>query len=225
MPLDPSYGNAIAGIESGGRYGILGPLTKNGDRAYGKYQVMGNNIGPWTEQHYGQRLSPQEYLANKDAQEAVFQGEFGKYVQKYGPEGAAKAWFAGERGMNNPNATDVLGTSVQGYGQKFMAGLGQQPPAQAAQPAAPDMADWYQPQVGQPMGILPPAAQRPGPPLNILPPVAQSEPAALGSFTPSQTQNGGLLGNFNQQPPPDLVDLASLLKQQAPKRGLLRLRG
>lgn len=132
-----NFGNAIAGIESGGRYDALGPQTK-GDRAYGKYQVMGSNIGPWTEKFYGRRLTPDEFLASPEAQDAVFQGQFGGYVQKYGPEGAAKAWFAGEKGMKNPNAKDVLGTSVADYGAKFMGRL------------SPDAV------MQQPMGILPP---------------------------------------------------------------------
>lgn len=123
--LDPSYGQSISGIESGGRYGILGPvIPKTGDRAYGKYQVMGANIPAWTEQYLGRRMTPDEFLADPNAQETVFQGEFGKYVQKYGPEGAARAWFAGEKNMNNMGAKDPLGTTVAGYGQKFMAGLG-----------------------------------------------------------------------------------------------------
>jgi len=47
-------------------------------------------------------------------------------VKKYGsPEAAARAWFAGEGGMNNRGAKDVLGTSVQGYSDKFNAGMGQ----------------------------------------------------------------------------------------------------
>ena len=54
----------------------------------------------------------------------LFQAKFGQYQQKYGPEGAARAWFAGEGGMNNRNATDVLGTTVGGYGQKFAQAYG-----------------------------------------------------------------------------------------------------
>src|SRR5690242_10451443 len=105
---DPDYAGAISGIESGGRYGLLGPETR-GDRAYGKYQIMGNNIGPWSKEILGQEVTPDQFLANPQIQDAIFQGKFGQYVQKYGPEGAAKAWFAGEKGMNNPNAKDVLG--------------------------------------------------------------------------------------------------------------------
>lgn len=125
----PDFGEAISGIESGGRYDALGPQTKTGDRAYGKYQVMGANIPSWTRETLGREMTPQEFLSNPQAQDAVFKTKFGSYVQKYGPEGAAKAWFAGEKGMNNPNAQDVLGTTVQQYGQKFTKALGSAPKA------------------------------------------------------------------------------------------------
>lgn len=116
-------GRAISGIESGGRYDALGPLTK-GDRAYGKYQVMGANIPAWTQAYVGRAMTPQEFVASPEAQEAVFRGEFGRLSQKYGPEGAARAWFAGEGGMNDRNRRDVLGTSVADYSSKFVAGGG-----------------------------------------------------------------------------------------------------
>lgn len=208
MPLNPAYDAAISGIESGGRYDALGPVTKTGDRAYGRRQVMGANIGPWTEKYYGERLSPEQFLSNPAAQDAVFQGEFGRLVEKYGPEGAAKAWFAGEKGMNNPNAKDVLGTTVQAYGQKFMQGLGQEPAASPAPQPAP---------AGAPMGILPAAASAapaPQPTQGLLPSAPQSSPGLLGSQT---------------QAPPELADLAALLqpnfRPMAPKRGLSLFRG
>ena len=116
--------NAIAGIESGGRYDALGPVTRTGDRAYGKYQVMGSNIPVWTEKYLGRRMTPEEFLASPEAQEAVFKGEFGRLAAKYGPEGAARAWFAGEGGMNDPNRRDILGTSVADYSRKFTSALG-----------------------------------------------------------------------------------------------------
>lgn len=127
---NPDYGNAIASIESGGKYDALGPVTKTGDRAYGKYQVMGANVGPWTAQALGKAMTPEQFAADPAAQDKVFQQKFGSYQEKYGPEGAAKAWFAGERGMNNPNAKDQLGTSVADYAQKFNNALPQ--PTQVA---------------------------------------------------------------------------------------------
>jgi hypothetical protein len=122
----PDSGNAIASIESGGNYGALGPQTKTGDRAYGKYQVMGANIPEWTKETLGQPMTPQQFLANPQAQDAVFQKKFGQYAQAYGPEGAARAWFAGEGNMNNPNAKDQLGTTVAQYAQKFNNATGGQ---------------------------------------------------------------------------------------------------
>src|SRR6185295_19086976 len=100
----------------------------------GKYQVMGANIPQWTQQHLGQRLTPEQFLQNPQAQDAVFNKQFGQYVQQYGsPEAAARAWFAGPRGMNNPNARDQLGTSVQDYSNKFTAAM---PPDAAIPPNA-----------------------------------------------------------------------------------------
>jgi hypothetical protein len=119
--------DAISRVESGGRYDAVGPVANDkGNRAYGKYQVMDFNVGPWTQEILGKAMTPQEFLANPQAQDAVFDGKFGQYVQKYGSPGAAsRAWFAGEGGMNNPNAKDVLGTTVAGYEQKFNAGMPQ----------------------------------------------------------------------------------------------------
>lgn len=127
MAFDPRYFNAIAGIESdatpGGGYGALGPTTKSGDRAHGRYQIMGANIGPWTKKYLGQEMTPEEFRANPAAQDKVFEGEFGRLVDKYGPEGAARAWFAGEGGMNTPAAADVNGMTVDRYGKAFTQNL------------------------------------------------------------------------------------------------------
>lgn len=124
-PLERSA-NAIAGIESGGRYDAVGPIANSkGNRAYGKYQVMDFNVGPWTQEVLGQSMTPQEFVANPQAQDAVYKAKFGQYAQKYGPEGASRAWFAGEGGMNNPNAADVNGMTVQNYGQKFAQAYGE----------------------------------------------------------------------------------------------------
>ncbi len=120
----PQYANAISGIESGGRYDLIGPVTRGGDRAIGKYQVMASNVPEWTKEALGKSMTPAEFRADPQAQEAVFAHKFGSYVQKYGPEGAAKAWFAGEDGMKNPNARDVLGTSVSSYARQFRNNLG-----------------------------------------------------------------------------------------------------
>ena len=128
-----SYRDAIASIESrgSGDYSAIGPVTKSGDRAYGRYQVMGNNIPEWTKAALGKSMTPEQFLADQSAQNAVFDHRFGMYVQKYGEEAAARAWFGGEGAIKKPNAKDVLGTTVNDYGKKFVAALG------GGQPGAP----------------------------------------------------------------------------------------
>lgn len=120
-----NYAAAIRSIESSGNYGARGPATRNGDRAYGAYQVMGNNIPSWTQKHYGQSLTPQQFLQDKAAQDAVFNGEFGGYVQKHGnPQDAASMWFSGRPVAQAGNSSDGYNTVPQ-YIQKFNKALGQ----------------------------------------------------------------------------------------------------
>ena len=79
----PDYRRAIGSIESGNNYSQVGPSAdKDGHRAYGRYQVMDYNIGPWTERALGRRLTPREFLADPRAQDAVFDTVFGGYVQR-----------------------------------------------------------------------------------------------------------------------------------------------
>lgn len=167
-----NFADAISGIESGGRYDLLGPET-HGDRAYGRYQIMGANIGPWTQKYLGHALTPQQFLADPAAQDAVFQARFiNELVPKYGPAGAARAWFAGEGGMNNPNAKDVLGTSVAGYERRFMSNLG------AGQTPRP------QPQtVGSVFTSFAPSLPA-LPELNLTPPEPKAQPAVAQGGSP-----------------------------------------
>lgn len=113
----------ISKVESGGNYSALGPETKKGDRAYGKYQVMGANVPAWTKQALGQSLTPEQFLKSPQAQEAVFEDQFRRNVAKYGTvQDAASVWFSGRPMAKAGNARDVLGTTVPAYVNKFMAG-------------------------------------------------------------------------------------------------------
>jgi hypothetical protein len=127
-----TYGPAISKMESGGNYGALGPQTSSGDRAYGKYQVMGANIPAWTQAALGRSLTPQQFLASPQAQDAVFNHQFGQYVQKYGPQNAASMWLTGRTLANGgAGATDQNGTSGQAYADQFTRNLGAAPASQA----------------------------------------------------------------------------------------------
>jgi len=119
-----AHAAAIRAIESSGNYKALGPVTKSGDRAYGAYQVMGANIGPWTEKYVGRRMTPDEFLADQKAQDTVFQGEFGSYVSQYGnPQDAASMWFSGKPLSKAGNASDG-NTTVPEYVSRFNSHLG-----------------------------------------------------------------------------------------------------
>ena len=116
---------AIKNIESnGGNYGAVGNVVPSGQyagqRAYGAYQVMEGNIGPWTRQYYGTALTTQEFLNNPAAQDAVFDGEFGRLERATGSPGkAAQAWFGGLGSVGRTSNTDVNGMSIGQYEQKF----------------------------------------------------------------------------------------------------------
>lgn len=126
--------NAISGIESSGRYGITGPAT-NGDVPLGRYQVMASNLPSWSQAALGRAVSPQEFLSSPQLQDAVFDHRFGGYLDKYGPGGAARAWFGGEgKVRGGGNVTDKLGTSVDGYERKFMNAFGGAPAQVAGNP-------------------------------------------------------------------------------------------
>lgn len=114
--------DAIGGIETGGTrdpYRTVGVPTKYGP-ALGRYGVVAANVPAWTQAALGQSMTPEQFLADPKAQDAVFQHRFGDYVNRYGEEGAARAWYGGA-GQNNLNATDALGRlTVKGYGQDYL---------------------------------------------------------------------------------------------------------
>jgi len=136
-PMRP-YRDAIAGIESAGSgdYGAIGPTHPTMGRAMGRYQIMESNIGPWSLAALGREVTPDEFMANPQIQDAIFDHRFGGYLDQFGPEGAAQAWFAGPGGVGKTDRKDVLGTTVGDYGQMFMGSLG----GPVAAPAGASMA-------------------------------------------------------------------------------------
>lgn len=120
------YMDAIASVESAGSggYSAVGPTTPKGDRAYGRYQVMGSNVPAWTQVAIGQSMTPQDFLQNPQAQDAVFKQRFGADVNKYGnPQDAASVWFSGRPLHAAGNSSDGYLTTPQ-YVQRFNSALG-----------------------------------------------------------------------------------------------------
>lgn len=143
-----SYRNAIASIESAGSgdYGAIGPTNSKLGRALGRYQIMEANIQPWAQEALGRPVSTEEFMSSPQIQDAIFDSKFGSYVNKFGPAGAAQAWFAGPGGVGKNDRADVLGTTVGGYSQKFMNALGQPP-------AYTDPSVVSQPQPASPLAV------------------------------------------------------------------------
>lgn len=142
-----AYRDAIAAIESrgSGDYAAIGPTNSRLGRAMGRYQIMEANIGPWSRQALGREVSPSEFLANPGLQDAIFDHVFGGYVDRYGEEGAAQAWFGGPGAVGRTQRQDVLGTTVGGYGQRFVRELSQGRGGGAPSMAGPDPAPRHSP--------------------------------------------------------------------------------
>jgi hypothetical protein len=195
---NPNYRNAIAGIESAGSgdYSAVGPTNPKLGRALGRYQVMEGNLPSWSQEALGRTVTPEQFLADPKLQDSIFDHKFGSYVQQFGPEGAAQAWFAGPGGVGKVNRKDALGTDVGSYGQKFMSALGGNAPVQVAStdpgagvtaalngapPAAP-----ASPQAASPVAAaLSPRATEP-PPAAAVPSPAAPAPMQTAQAAPQQ---------------------------------------
>lgn len=114
QPTFEQFFSAISEQESNGRYNAVG-VWVNGHRAYGKYQVMDFNIPSWTKQYYGKSLTPQQFLSNPKAQEAVARGKLQSYYNKYGARGAAAAWYSGNPNLHMSTKPQPGGPSIKGY--------------------------------------------------------------------------------------------------------------
>lgn len=79
---------AVSSNESSNNDGAV-----NGDSgAYGRYQIMPENWPEWSKQ----AGIPDADMSDPEAQRKVATFKLGEYIDKYGVEGAAVAWYAGE---------------------------------------------------------------------------------------------------------------------------------
>lgn len=128
MPDDVAkYLPALAKGESGGEkdpYTAVGVRSRRGDYPYGKYQVMGKNVPVWAKEAGLGDMTPQDFLRNPDAQEAVARHKFGQYLRETGsPQEAAAMWLGGPGYKSHPQARDALGTDVSKYVSTFNRNL------------------------------------------------------------------------------------------------------
>lgn len=117
---------AISGQESGGSYS-----ARNKDSgAMGKYQIMPGNISGkgrgWDWEALGRDVSAQEFMSNPQIQEAIAAHKMKQYYDKWGPRGAAIAWYAGPGAVNRTNLDAPQGNypSINQYVQSILRRLG-----------------------------------------------------------------------------------------------------
>lgn len=207
--------NAVGGIESGGERNPYATVvdTGRGDFVYGRYGIKGSNIPQWTQAALGQSLTPQQFLADKNAQDATFDHRMGLYANNYGEEGAGRAWYAGERGMNNLGNTDRFGRlTVANYGQDYLKRLQQQQGGDTGSSGSQDSSGPVQvasldPTMAFAAASPAEAADNPPIPTDITPApdgttqVAQAGPASAMPGPSQSAQTGPNWGG----PPPDLT--------------------
>lgn len=86
-----SFLRAISGRESSGNYS-----ARNADSgALGKYQIMPGNIPSWSREALGHSITADQFYRSPQLQEQIAQYKLRQYYNKWGPEGAAVAWYAG----------------------------------------------------------------------------------------------------------------------------------
>lgn len=124
-----SFMNAIAQQESGGSYSA----RNRSSGAMGKYQIMPGNISGrkrgWDYEALGRDVSAQEFMNSPQIQEAIAQYKMREYYNKWGPRGAAIAWYAGPGAVSGYsqsalNAPQGQYPSISGYAQQILQRLG-----------------------------------------------------------------------------------------------------
>lgn len=68
-------------------------------------------------------MTADQFRANPQAQDKVFEGEFGSYLKSNSPADAASMWFTGKPLAQGANEKDVLGTSGAKYAAIATKGL------------------------------------------------------------------------------------------------------
>lgn len=130
---------AIRGNEGNVAYDQLHPAAPNGDQAIGPYGIMSRNVADFTTRTFGKPMSVQEFRNNPAAQDQVFDTIFGRLAAKYGAEGAARAWFAGEGGMNDMGRSDGS-NNVAWYDRNFRQRYGSGDNVEVSAAGRPNMA-------------------------------------------------------------------------------------
>jgi hypothetical protein len=122
------YMHSLHRIESGGYknpYAAVGVPTRTGDRAYGKYQIMGANIPSWGRMAGYKDMTIGQFMSDPQAQEKIARTMFANYMAKgASPTEAAMMWLGGPGYAKHMGAADAHGTTVGKYASLFNKYMG-----------------------------------------------------------------------------------------------------
>lgn len=111
---DPEFKSFLYGLrmqESGGNYSARQGSTG----AAGAYQIMTNNIGPWSREILGRTVTVQEFMGSPGVQDQIATGKLLKYVNQYGYRGAASAWYSGNPKLDQSTRPQPNGPTIKQY--------------------------------------------------------------------------------------------------------------
>jgi len=121
VPIEQAQ-EAIAQIESGGRYSLQTDTGSRHGIALGKYQVMSGFLPEFLREAGMPPMTKEEFLASPKAQDQLFNIRFGALMEKTGSaNGAAARWI----GLGKP---DAFGTDAPKYVARFNAALARNAP-------------------------------------------------------------------------------------------------
>ena len=109
--------DAIGSVESSNNYDLFhgkfvhqgGALKGQEDEALGRYGILQSNLPRWLKAAGLPNMTPQEFVANHDAQDKVFDTQYGAMMKTHGSfNGAADEWLG-------PGKADTNGTTHSAY--------------------------------------------------------------------------------------------------------------
>lgn len=92
-----------------------------GDRAYGKYQILGSNIPNWSKEALGRSLTIAEFMAEPDKQDLIAQYKIHQLLKRYSERDVVAIWFTGQPLKGNEHKQDALGTKAIDYVNQVLA--------------------------------------------------------------------------------------------------------
>jgi hypothetical protein len=118
--------NAITGQESGGNYSA----RNSSSGAMGRYQIMPANLGGrgsgWDYEALGRDITPGQFMSNPKLQDAIARYKLQQYYKKWGPRGAAIAWYAGPGAVGRVNGNKSQGAypTINQYANAILKRMG-----------------------------------------------------------------------------------------------------